>query len=419
MRMHLHACFALSCVLAGASAQERGSLQTSIENYLAEHHDDKAKELLEKVLAMPECKPEAVLAALGKASTPVTPEMKVRVPHHDDHLLAEIRVPKGHDRGKPRIPVVLDISNGVNLGWLKLEDVITVWVPGYTPPEFSDQGRDGFLKVLRAAVHLAHGDPDRMWLCGFSWAGHASFDTAEHRPGFLRGIVPMGGGPRWVHFRVLGNLAGVEVLAFCGKQDDPGLVWNLMEVDRLKDKLGLSYHLTLDPKQGHSLPLLGIEGVAKRILETGPLGGVGEKGTLLVDSVGVENPLLRVDVVDERQVTLPTRVAVRAGMPVAARRRATIAAFEKKVASLSWSSQTVGMGGDSTTVITLKPKGVRACTVFFRGPAFKAGQQVWVKVRSKTVHRGKLTVDARTVLSEARRTGERLRPVFVAVKVRL
>jgi len=401
-------------------AQDPTSLETAVERYLHEHRDAKAQELLETVLAMPECKPQALLAAITRASAPVASEMQVRIPHHDDHLVAEIRVPKGHDRSKARLPVVLDIANGANLGWLKLRDVITVWVPGYTPPEFSDQGRDGFLKILRTAAHLAHGDPDRMWLCGFSWAAHASFDTAEHRPGFLRGIVPMAGGPRWVHFRVLKNLVGVEVLAFCGKKDDRVLVWNLAEVNRLKDKLGLSYHLTLDPEQGHTQPLKGIDGVAKRITDTGPLApGIPDGGTLMVDAVGVETPLLRVDVVDKRQVTTPTRVAVRAGMSEANRRRATIAAFNKKVATLTWTIKTIGDGDKSTTLVILKPKGVRAATVFFRRPTFQEGQKVLVKVRSKTVYKGTLAIDPKTVLGEARRTGERLRPAFGAAQVRL
>ncbi len=401
-------------------AQDQTSLETAVERYLHEHQDAKAAKLLDSVLAMPTAKPQALLAAITRASAPLASEMQVRIPHHDDHLLAEIRIPKGHDRSKTRLPVVLDIAQGANFSWLRLRDVITVWVPGYTPPEFSDQGRDGFLKILRTAAHLAHGDPDRMWLCGFSWAAHASFDTAEHRPGFLRGIVPMAGGPRWVHFRVLKNLAGVEVLAFCGRKDDRVLVWNLTEVNRLKDKLGLSYHLTLDSEQGHSQPLKGIDGVAQRILDTGPrVAGIPDGGTLMVDSARVENPLLRVDVVDKRQVTTPTRVSVRAGMSKAARRRATIAAFNKKVATLSWTIKTIHKGGKSTTVVTLKTKGVRACTVFLRAPTFREGQQVFVKVRSKTVYRGALAIDPKTVLAEARRTGERLRPAFWAVAVKL
>jgi len=412
-------------------AQEKISLETAVERYFQEPQDAKADELLKDVLAMPGATPKALLAAITGATAPVTAEMRVRVPHHGDHLLAEIRVPAGHDRGKARLPVVLDIANGVNFDWLKLRDVITVWVPGYTPPEFSDQGRDGFLKVIRTAAHLAHGDPDRMWLCGFSWAAHASFDTAEHRPGVLRGIVPMGGGPRWVHFRVLENLQGVEVLAFCGRKDDRVLVWNLEEVDRRKDKLGLSYHLTLDPERGHSQPLRGIDGVAQRILDSGPrAAGIADRGTLMVDAEGVENPLLRVDTVDKRLVGLPTRVAVRAGTSEADRRRATIAAFNKKVATLSWTIQTgskpgskgspkTGQSEGGSAVVLLRPKGVRACTLFFREPTFQRGQQVLVKVRSKTVYKDALAIDARTMLLEARRTGERLRPAFAAAQVRL
>ena len=42
-----------------------------------------------------------------------------------------------------------------------------------------------------------------------------------------------------------------------------------------------------------------------------------------------------------------------------------------------------------------------------------------MKVRSKTVHRGVLEIDPRILLEQARRTGERLRPAFWAVAVKL
>ncbi|MHC4077157.1 MAG: hypothetical protein ACYST0_01805, partial [Planctomycetota bacterium] len=406
------------------AAQQSAALQAAVDRYLHEHYDAKAKTLLGDVLAMPAAKPQALLAAVKHCSKQLAAtELQVAIPHHDDHLIAEIRIPKGHDRQQPRLPVVLDIAQGGNLSELKLDNVITVWVPGYTPPEFSDEGRDGFLKILRTAAHVAHGDPDRMWLCGFSWAAHACYDTAEHRPGVVRGIVPMAGGPRWVHFRVLRNLQGVEVLAFCGRQDDRQLVWNLEEVHRQRDKLGLSHHLTLDPEQGHSHPLKGTGGVAKTILSTRPRDPrIPDQGTLMVDAAFVETPLLRVDRVNERQVAVPKRVPVRAGMSLDARRRATIAAINKKVATLTWTIKTAAKsekGAKSATLVTLRTKGVRACTVFFRAPTFRRGQNVTVKVRSKTVHRGPLLVDPKMLLQEARRTGERLRPAFAAVPVKL
>ena len=133
----------------------------------------------------------------------------------------------------------------------------------------------------------------------------------------------------------------------------------------------------------------------------------------------IETPLLRVDTVDERKVRVPKRVRVSAGMSGDGIRRAQIAAINKKVVTVTWNIKTTEKGGKSTTVVTLRGKGVRACTVFLREPTFQPGQSVTVKVRSKTVWRKTLAVDPRHLLQEARRTGERLRPALVKVPVRL
>ena len=112
-------------------------------------------------------------------------------------------------------------------------------------------------------------------------------------------------------------------------------------------------------------------------------------------------------------------MTVRAGMSQDAIKRVQLAAMAKKVATLDWTLKTSEKGGKSTTYLTLKAKGVRACTVWLRGPTFQPGQYVTIKVRSKTVYRGPLTIDTKTLLQEARRTGDRLRPVFAAVQVKL
>ena len=225
-------CSLLLCALLVAPllAQDASLIQ-KVDAYLSEPVDAAATRLLRELLGEVDATGNAVLAAVRARREPIARTMTVTVPHRDQALRARITTPEGHGPESQPLPVVLDVSGGHNAPWLfRGTELITVGVEGYSPPQFSDEGRDGLLKILRTAAHVARGDPLRLWMTGFSWAAHAACDTALHRPGFICGIAPLGGGPRRVHFRLLPNLSGSHVFAFCGGKDDAELVWNLREL---------------------------------------------------------------------------------------------------------------------------------------------------------------------------------------------
>jgi predicted esterase len=415
------AAFAAAALPARATAQDTRpsappELRKAVEAYLAEREDAAAARMLDDVVKRPDAKAESVMAALVETGAePPQGSTEILVPWKDQLLSATLAVPEGHARAAARLPVVFDVSGGDTAAWLKLErDAVVAFVKKYTPPEFSDEGRDGFLKVVRTAAHRAHGDADRLWLCGFSWAGHASYDVALHRPGVLRGIAPMGGGPRRTWFRLLAQLAPVRVLAFCGEKDDRELVWNLREVQNLAPKLKLSYALTLDPDQGHTLPLAGIDGVASLVRETAAQDPApAASGTLLADAALVESPFLRIDAVDEKRVAVRP-VPVDASASPDAQRRATIAAMASKVAKLGWKIEQK----KDETIVSLTSEGVPSATVLLRSPAFPIGRKITVRGPGAPAFSDVLTPDPRTMLADARRTGERLHPVLRSVTVR-
>jgi hypothetical protein len=94
-------------------------------------------------------------------------------------------------------------------------------------------------------------------------------------------------------------------------------------------------------------------------------------------------------------------------------RRATVRAMLKQVVSVRWQ---ITKKGEVKTV-TLVGKGVKRGRFAFRAPWFAVGEQVRVVVGSKEVFAGALQVEPRTLLDEARRTGDRLRPALRSVEV--
>lgn len=386
------------------------NLATAVERYFEMLHDDDAEEALDELLRREDATAEALLALVRTPPKMPSGESQFSIPHMGQKLVATLRVPKGHDRTKPHLPVVFDVSRGSTRMWIPLDRFVVAYIPGYTPPQFSDEGRDAFLKVARTAAFLAHGD--RLWLTGYSWAAHASYDTAVHRPGFVRGIVPSGGGPRRVWFRILRNLQPTKILSFCGAKDDPELVWNLKELRIRQKKDRLDYTLELDPTQGHNSYLRGYEVVPPAILQT-PQLAPAKKGKLLVDGANVENRNVRCLYVDENRVRLPKRVGVPARLSLDQKRRATIRAMRKAVASVDWA---IARKADTTT-ITVKPKYVPNLMVFFRLSEVNLGGRIEVKKGSKRVHAGVAKIDRRVLLAEARRTRERRDPTIFAVQL--
>lgn len=399
---------------AAAFLPGQDDLGAAVEGFLGEREDAAAARRLQEILARPGLTGDAVAAALRDVKLPSASEVQALVPWRDQHLAASIRIPAGIDRESPRLPAVFDIAEGRVAPHLGLAGAVVVSIPGYTPPEFSDEGRDGFLKALRWAAHLGHGDPDRLWLCGFSWAGHASYDTALHRPDQLRGIIPLGGGPRRTHFRLLPNLRGTEVFSGCGGKDDAELVWNLEEVARMAAGLKLAVRVTIDPARGHELPLKGMDEAAAQVMALPARAAkLPASGTILADGPLVESPLLRIDEVDPARVVVPPRVPVSASLSKDGQRRATVKAMEKAVVRLRWKVEDTAGG----RVVTLDPDGVRAATLFLRAPWFEPGSKVLVKARGKTVYDAVLAADPASLLADARRTGERLRPALATIKL--
>lgn len=393
-------------------AQHPEDLRQAVEAYFTEVTEEHAAVRLRELLARADATSAALLDAVMAAPEGAPKGERVHVPHHGLDLVVDISVPPELDRDGPRAPVVIDLSHN-NLDILRLDRAITVSIPGYTPPEFTDEGRDGFLKVLRTAAHHAHGDPDRLWAVGYSWAAHACWDTAMHRPLVLRGIVPMAGGPRRNHFRLLRNLADVTILEFCGGKDDPELLWNLHEVARRQSALKLDYDLTITAESGHTGPHRGLDAVAARIAASPPALRP-DQGRLLADAVNVEIPLLRIDEVDDKRVDVPTRIPVSSTLSADGKRRATLAAMEKQVASIDWSITRT----PAAATIELKATGVKRCTVLLRVPEFAPGQLVTLRAGRKLVQQGEIEVDRTTLLEEARRSGERLRPAITRIPVR-
>ncbi|MCC7063419.1 MAG: hypothetical protein IT456_11480 [Planctomycetes bacterium] len=410
--------------LLTAQEPQPGSLPTAnelheaVDDYLAEREDAAALTLLTTILARADATADAVQTALAAppASVAIGERMIWSLPYRDQIVQAAIFVPPGHSRAAPPLPILL-VPGGQDseLAAMHLGNTIRMYFVGlYTPPEFSDEMRDGFLKVLRTVAHLANGDLDRMWLAGFSWAGHSSIDTALHRPGTLCGNIPMGGGPRRQHFRLMRHLEGVQTLSFCGAKDDAELLWNLRELARIAPGLKIPATVTIDPERGHALPLLGMDGIGAILDRTPALSPqLRQSGYLLAEVPNIESPYLRIDQIDENRTKVPTQVSVAAGASPDDQRRAILRSMESKIVKLTWRIEE--KKGERT--LTLHGDGVKKATVFLRGPTFTAGTKLTIRAGNKVVFADTLTADPKTLLEDARRTGNRLRPALRTIAI--
>lgn len=408
------------------SAAPTAALRAAVEAYFDARTDAEAEDLLAPLLARADATDDALLAAVTEP--PVTPPAPIGgfddlVPYRDQFLGVRYAVPPDRPQDGPRLPVVFDLAGRARDPQSPTSaGILYVRIPDYTPPEFSDEGRDGFLKTLRRATHRLRGDPDRLWFTGFSWAGHASCDVPLHRPHWLRGVVPVGGGPRRVHFRLFANLRGAIVRFMCGDGDDPELVWNLKETVRVAHTAGFEASLDLATNMGHDARLVEADILADVFRDVAALSEAENlkrlAAPIYADGPGVETPLVRLDVVDAKRVVVPDRVPVDATLGYDEKRRRTIAAYAKSVVVLRPTiTTTTDKSGVASTLLAFASDGVREAVVRLRAPFAPAGRRVVVRAKGVDAWSGVVAVDRPTLLREARRTGERLRPALRTVRL--
>ncbi|MEQ1633004.1 MAG: hypothetical protein ABL997_11575 [Planctomycetota bacterium] len=403
---------ALAPPLAPLCAQD--SIDDAVEACLAAASASDHTALVDELLLREGAAPEHLLALLSRRPEPLAGNAKIVLSVGDQQVKVNVHAPTQRAEGQ-QFPVLLAINwSSPPLHDVVFDTIITADIDGYKPEQFSDEGRDLHMRALRTVAFRAGGDPDSLWFTGYSWGGHACYDDALHRPGVLRGVIARGGGPRRTWFRLLPNLSGVRVLAVCGGKDDQELVWNLREVKRGAADDGFTMDYWEPADSGHDQPLPGEHEAGLALLSTAPFAVLPQRGVLLADEIGVEHPLLVVDDVDARLCAVPERVPVSARASLDEQRRATIRAMAKSVASIAWD---VRSANDVKTV-TLKSKGVRRVRWLFRAPWFAPGERVRVMVGTRAVFEGQLELDARAMLLDAWRTGERLRPVLRVVEVK-
>ena len=407
-------------------------LGEALEACLGATDDADYERLRDELLQRPDATGDALWTALTKRPEPLRGDTKFFVPFEGLRLEVQASAPAGRAADR-LLPVLYAINwSSQYLHDVVHEHVITAEVPGYHPEQFSDAARASHVKVLNAIAWRTGGDPDALWWTGYSWGGHACWDGALHRPGFARGFIGRGGGPRRVSFRLLPNLVGTELLAVCGRKDDPELVWNLRELQRTQKELGLSYTYWEPADSGHDQPLPGENTAGEALLKVAAHERP-QQFTLLADGPHVEHPLFRVLEVDERLVKLPDRIGVSANLSADEQRRQTVKGMLKQVASVRWAITTkadkpgaatgakqgapAGSTPAPTKTVTLSQKGVKQGRFAFRAPWFQVGDDVRVLVGKKELFAGVLQIDPRALLDEARRTGDRLRPALRVVDV--
>jgi hypothetical protein len=219
-----------------------------------------------------------------------------------------------------------------------------------------------------------------------------------------------------VFFRLLPNAAEKKVMTLCGRNDDPELVWNLEEVERMAKGLKLEVDARFDPEAGHTLPLLGQDRISAGVQETGPQkdSGLPPEGEFVLDGPNVRSPWLWVNRVSPAKVSIPERVPVSAKLDLDGRRRATLNAMKNKVAKIRWKLAEA----DSVRSIDLTFDGVVEATVLIREPLASPGQHLLVRKGSRKVFNETVTADPKTMLEEARRDGRRAQPVYRMIAVR-
>ena len=408
----------LGLAFSSLSAQTSVStLRASVDAYLGSQSDEEAERRLTKILdGAPSA--EELLEAVKAPPEEIPVDQDFPWLLDGSTLRIRVRAPAGHTRDAKPLPVILDLASGGD-DWYLVPDIDVIRVAAVdispAPGQFSDLGRDVATLALRIGAWAANGDLESLWMIGFSWSGHATSDTAHHRPDVLRGIIPMGGGPRRKHFRLNPNLVGTEILALCGGKDDPELIWNLRELERITKKEKLSYRVVIDPNLGHQNALQGRELIGPMILEAKPRRAWPPRGRLFADAARVENRWLRIDAIDEKRVAVPRRIPVSARLSPDQQRQATIRAMAKKVVSLDWRIDR----NEKTKAlkIKLKSRGVRRATVLIPASMIPLATNLQITGSKPAVRRHALELDPRVLLEEARRLGARLDPIVARYEI--
>lgn len=401
---------------ASRPLQQAKSLQQVVDDYLMLTYDDEAEDALDVLLQRPDAQVEGLRAAVQHAPAFEAGVHEHRYPFQNRDYRIRVHVPEGHAKGEAPRPLLFCVGRGQTGSAIKIRGVVYAYIIHYVQGthvrQFSDEARD---LVLRAAHFVAHRyNADRIWLSGYSWGAHASFDTALHRPGFLRGIAPTGGGPRRVHFRLIPNLRGLTILSYCGVRDDPELVWTLREFDRRRKRDKLDFRLFLDPDQGHNTPLAGYARVPDWIAAE-KLHARPTKGIFYADGNAVESPLLRCVVADAKKVKQPAKISVSARAKPDQVRRAWIRALDKRVATARWQIRS----GKNETRIEVKPAHIDTLHIHLRASHALPASRVVLRCGKKTLLDGEFRVDARAMLEEARRTLQRRDPILRRFRVTL
>jgi predicted esterase len=131
---------------------------------------------------------------------------------------------------------------------------------------FSDRERLAALAALRWARLEFNIDEDRVFATGISRGGHIAWDLALRYPGTLAAIAPMIGSPRIQHrhgqnnVRYLENVVDLPIRDLQGKNDHPGMVFNIKFVfERLAELGARDAELHLEPDLGHSFRLSAVD----------------------------------------------------------------------------------------------------------------------------------------------------------------
>ena len=373
-----------------------------------------AKECLEAILDL---QPDVVdvEAALRRRPDSFETRSRPKVWLGKQRVELEIRVPIGHKAQSAPLPVALHLLLGRIPDRIDVPGVINVWMKGFNPPAHSHELRDGVLKAARWTAWRVNGDPERLWAIGFCWGAHAVFDLALHRPGTLRGIVPMAGCLRRQDFRLLTNLRTTTTFTFCGGKEDRELLWNLRELERRSAGLGIDVSLGIDDRvPGRLYPSPIYVPQAAALLEATPPRSRSLLLDFVADEAGVESDWLRIDAVRKREVKVPRRVAVPRGLNPDEQRRATIDATVEKTVALRADIEREG----EALRLSFEAEGVTRATLMLRRSLLGSATTIQLRAVKGAKNPRSIRPDLKRMLRRARDDGHRLDPLIQAIPLR-